>query len=136
MMYRKLGFAELAAAVLAVLRENTPYDVYDAVPDDAPSPFLFAEVAGKRDSSSKTTWKEIFTVNIHCIAEPSDARTQVYQMIHAAEEAMTTELSLPSGVECLLQSETGVQSMNLDETGEWHAVIGYEIMTSYGLKIK
>lgn len=136
MMYRKLGFAELAAAVLEVLRENTRYDVYDAVPEDAPSPFLFAEVVGKRDSSSKTTWKETFTVNIHCIAEPSDARTQVYQMIQEAEEAMTAPLSMPSGVECLLQSETGVQSMRMDDTGEWHAVIGYEIMTSYGLKIK
>ena len=41
MMYRKLGFAELAAAVLQVLRENTAYDVYDAVPEDAESPFLF-----------------------------------------------------------------------------------------------
>ena len=37
---------------------------------------------------------------------------------------------------CLRQTETGVQSMQLDETGEWHAVLGYEIMTSNGLKIK
>lgn len=62
MMYRKLGFAELAVAVLQVLRENTAYDVYDAVPEDAESPFLFAEVVGKRDSSSKTTWKETFVL--------------------------------------------------------------------------
>ena len=76
MMYRKLGFAELAAAVLQVLRENTAYDVYDAVPEDAESPFLFAEVVGKRDSSSKTTWKETFVLHIHCIAKPSRARTE------------------------------------------------------------
>ncbi len=136
MMYRKLGFAELAAAVLEVLRENSGFPVYDAVPDDAESPFLFAEVIGKRDSSSKTTWKETFTVNLHCIAKPSPARTEVYEMIQAAEEAMTAPLSMPRGVECLRQTETGVQSMQLDETGEWHAVLGYEIMTSNGLKIK
>ena len=82
MMYRKLGFAELAAGVLDVLRQNTGYDVYDAVPEDAESPFLFVEVVGKRDSSSKTTWKETFVVNIHCIAKPSPARTEVYEMIH------------------------------------------------------
>lgn len=136
MMYRKLGFAELAAAVLQVLRENTAYDVYDAVPEDAESPFLFAEVVGKRDSSSKTTWKETFVLHIHCIAKPSRARTEVYQMIQQAEEAMTAPLELPQGVECLTQTETGVQAMQLDETGEWHAVLGYEIMTSYGPKCK
>ena len=136
MMYRKLGFAELAAAVLQVLRENTAYDVYDAVPEDAESPFLLAEVVGKRDSSSKTTWKETFVVNIHCVAKPSPARTEVYEMIQKAEEAMTAPMQLPDGVECLLQAETGVQSMQLDETGEWHAVLSYEIMTSYGIKCK
>lgn len=136
MMYRKLGFAELAAGVLDVLRQNTGYDVYDAVPEDAESPFLFVEVVGKRDSSSKTTWKETFVVNIHCIAKPSPARAEVYEMIQRTEEAMTAPLVLPAGVECLLQTETGVQSMQLDETGEWHAVLGYEIMTSYGLKCK
>ena len=57
-------------------------------------------------------------------------------MIQRTEEAMTAPLVLPAGVECLLQTETGVQSMQLDETGEWHAVLGYEIMTSYGLKCK
>lgn len=136
MMYRKLGFAELAAAVLSLLRENTPYDVYDAVPEDAESPFLLAEVVGKRDSSSKTTWKETFVVNIHCVAKPSPARTEVYEMIQKAEEAMTAPMRLPDGVECLFQAETGVQSMQLDETGEWHAVLSYEIMTSYGIKCK
>lgn len=54
MMYRKLGFAELAVAVLQVLRENTAYDVYDAVPEDAESPFLFAEVVGKCELTRET----------------------------------------------------------------------------------
>ena len=82
-MYRKLGFAELAAALLGVLRRNTSYEVYDAVPENAASPFLFAEIVGKRDGSSKTTWKEVFSVNIHAIAKPSPARTEIYQMIQA-----------------------------------------------------
>lgn len=135
-MYRKLGFAELAAALLGVLRRNTPYDVYDAVPEDAASPFLFAEIVGKRNASSKTTWKEVFSVNLHCIAKPSPTRTEVYQMIQAVEEAMTVQLVLPEGIQCLMQTEAGVQSMQLDDTGEWHAVLSYEIMTSNGLKIK
>ena len=65
MMLRKAGFAEIAAAVLQNLRKNTGYACYDAVEKDTPSPFLFVEVVGKRDASSKTMFKEIFTVQIH-----------------------------------------------------------------------
>ena len=76
MMLRKAGFAEIAAAVLQNLRKNTGYACYDAVEKDTPSPFLFVEMVGKRDASSKTMFKEIFTVQIHAIATPSDARAK------------------------------------------------------------
>ena len=46
MMLRKVGFAEIAAAVLQNLRTNTDYACYDAVARDTPSPFLFVEVVG------------------------------------------------------------------------------------------
>ena len=88
-MLRKAGFAEIAAAVLQNLRKNTGYACYDAVEKDTPSPFLFVEVVGKRDASSKTMFKEIFTVQIHAIATPSDARTEIYSMIQSVEESLT-----------------------------------------------
>ncbi|MDO4156264.1 MAG: DUF5072 family protein [Oscillospiraceae bacterium] len=136
MMLRKVGFAEIAAAVLQNLRTNTSYSCYDAVARDTPSPFLFVEVVGKRDTSSKTLYKEVFTVQIHAIATPSDARTEIYGMIQAVEESMTERLSMPDGITLVLQTETGVQSLQQDETNEWHAVLSYEIMVSYGLKCK
>lgn len=136
MIIRKLGFAEAAAALLENLRKNTDYPCYDAVPDDAPSPFLYAEITGKRDSSSKTMLKETFLANVHCIAEPGDARTQIYQMIQAVEQSMTEEIELPPPITLVMQSETGVQSVQMDETNEWHAVIGFEITASYGWKVK
>lgn len=135
-MLRKVGFAEIAAALLQNLRKNTSYSCYDAVPENAPSPLLYAEVVGKRDTSSKTMFKESFTIHIHAIAAPSDARTEIYQMIQAVEEAMTEDLVLPEYVQNVLQTETGVQSFQKDETNEWHAVIGYEIMVCYGYKMK
>ena len=103
---------------------------------DTPSPFLFVEVVGKRDASSKTMFKEIFTVQIHAIATPSDARTEIYSMIQSVEESLTESLTLPDGITLVLQTETGVQSLQQDETNEYHAVISYEIMVSYGLKCK
>ena len=121
MMLRKAGFAEIAAAVLQNLRKNTGYACYDAVEKDTPSPFLF---------------KEIFTVQIHAIATPSDARTEIYSMIQSVEESLTESIMLPDGITLVLQTETGVQSLQQDETNEYHAVISYEIMVSYGLKCK
>lgn len=136
MMLRKLSFAEIAAGILQTLRTNTRYDCYDAVPQDSPSPLLFAEVVGKRDASSKTMYKEIFTVQVHAIASPGNARTEIYQMINAVEEALTESISTPEAVTLVLQTETGVQSFQQDETTEWHAVLAYEIMVSYGMKCK
>lgn len=57
-------------------------------------------------------------------------------MIQAVEESMTEPLSMPDGITLVLQTETGVQSLQQDETNEWHAVLSYEIMVSYGLKCK
>lgn len=136
MMMRKVGFAEIAAAVLQNLRINTNYACYDAVARDTPSPLLFVEVVGKRDASSKTMYKEVFTVQMHAIATPGNARTEIYSMIQTVEEAMTASLILPDGITLVLQTETGVQSLQQDETNEWHAVLSYEIMVSYGLKCK
>lgn len=136
MMHRKIGFAELAAAVLDTLRRNTAFPCYDAVPTDAPSPLLFAEVIGKRDASSKTMYKEIFTVQVHVVASPGDARTEIYQMIQQVEEALTEDIVLPEPITLVLQTETGVQSMQKEATNEWHAVLSYDFTVSYGWKCK
>lgn len=136
MMHRKIGFAELAAAVLNTLRRNTAFSCYDAVPTDAPSPLLFVEVIGKRDASSKTMYKEIFTVQVHAVASPGDARTEIYQMIQQVEEALTEDIALPEPITLVLQTETGVQSMQKEATNEWHAVLSYDLTVSYGWKCK
>ncbi len=135
-MLRKLGFAELAAAILEALRQRTPYPCYDAVPIDAPSPLVFVEVNGKADSSTKTMYKETFSVNIHLIAHPGEARTQIYQMIQDVEEALTQQVRLPPCITLILQTENGVNSFQQDETREWHAVLTYEFMVSYGFRVK
>ena len=136
MMLKKLGFTEIAAAILHTLRKHTKYPCYDAVPENAPSPLIFVEIVNKQDSSTKTMYKETFTAYLHAIAAPSDCRTEIYTMIHDIEETLTERIVLPPGVTNILQTETGVQALQQDETGEFHAVLGYEIMVSYGFKTK
>ncbi len=135
-MLRKLGFAELAKAILDALRERTPYPCYDAIPLNTPSPLVFVEVNGKEDSSTKTMYKETFSANVHLIANPNDARTEIYKMIQDVEEALTQQVRLPPCVTLILQTESGVNSFQQDETNEWHAVLTYEFMVSYGFRVK
>lgn len=135
-MYKQLGLTELISSIQKQVQENTSLKCYDAVPRDAKSPFYFAEVIGKRPAHTKTMWRDIFTVWIHAIAEPSESSVQVYNLIQKIEEALTDDLVLPEDVELLLQTNNGVQTIKTDETNEKHAVLAYEFTVCYGFKCK
>lgn len=136
MMRRKMGFAEMSSAILTALRERTPYPIYDAIPPDAPTPFIYVELTGKTDSSTKTMYKETFTASIHLLAKANPSRLEIYRMIQAVEEAMTKRVCVPPGITLVMQWETGVNSLKQDETGEWHGVLNYEFTVSYGFRTK
>lgn len=136
MAYRQLGLVELIAAIKARIESGTGITCYDAVPDNAESPFFFAEVVGKRPAHSKTMWRDIFTVRIHAIAEPGDSSVQIYELIQSLEEALTEDIILPEEFQLVMQTDNGVQTIKKDETGEKHAVLAYEFMVCYGFKCK
>ena len=46
------------------------------------------------------------------------------------------ELDLPDGFELLRQNQTGIQSLQKDESGEWHAIVTYDFKVAYGFKSK
>lgn len=135
-MYKQLGLVDLIAAIQKKVAERTGVPCYDAVPQNAPSPFYFAEVVGKRPAHSKTMWRDVFTVWIHVIAEPGKSSVQVYELIQQLEEVMTEEIILPEGFELVMQTNSGIQIIKTDETEEKHAVLGYEFMVCYGYKAK
>ncbi len=135
-MYTQLGLLDLIAAVQEKVEDKTGLKCYDAVPDNASSPFYFAEVVGKRPAHTKTMWRDIFTVWIHAIAEPTDSSVPVYRYIQMLEEALTEDIQLPEEFELVRQTNNGVQAIKTDETNEKHAVLAYEFMVCYGFKWK
>lgn len=135
-MYKQLGFVDLISAIQKKVKECTGIVCYDAVPQNAPSPFYFAEVVGKRPAHSKTMYRDVFTVWIHVIAEPGESSVQVYDLIQRLEEALTEDISLPEEFELIMQTNNGVQTIKTDETNEKHAVLSYEFMVCYGFKCK
>ena len=135
-MYKQLGLVDLISAIQKKVQDNTGTTCYDAVPDNAPSPFYFAEVIGKRPAHSKTMWRDIFTVWIHAIAEPGESSVQIYKLIQDLEEALSEDIELPEGFDLIMQTNNGVQTIKADETNEKHAVLAYEFMVCYGFKCK
>ena len=135
-MYKQLGLVDLISAIQKKVKERTGIVCYDAVPQNAPSPFYFAEVVGKRPAHSKTMYRDVFTVWIHVIAEPGESSVQVYDLIQRLEEALTEDISLPEEFELIMQTNNGVQTIKTDETNEKHAVLSYEFMVCYGFKCK
>lgn len=135
-MLRQLSLVDLQSAIQNKIEEKTKLPCYDAVPDNAPSPFYNAQIVGKRQENTKNMYCEVFTVWIHAIAESSNSSVPIYELIERLEEALSEEINLPSYVELIRQSELGLQSLQTDETNEKHAVIAYEIKVCYGFMAK
>lgn len=135
-MYKQLGLVDLIHGIQAKVEEKTGVKCYDAIPRNAPSPFYFAEVIGKRPAHTKTMYRDVYTVWIHAIAQPGDSSVQIYEMIQQLEEALTEDISLSEGFELILQVSNGVQTIKTDETNEKHAVLSFEFTVCYGFKCK
>ena len=135
-MYKQLGLVDLIHGIQAKVEEKTGVKCYDAVPRNAPSPFYFAEVIGKRPAHTQTMYRDVYTVWIHAIAQPGDSSVQIYEMTQRLEETLTEDISLPEGFELILQASNGVQTIKTDETNEKHAVLSFEFTVCYGFKCK
>lgn len=135
-MYKQLGLLDLIYAIQVKVEAKTKLRCYDAVPNNAPSPFYFAEVIAKRPAHTKTMYRDVFTVWIHAVAEPGQSSVRIYELIQLLEESLTEDIILPEGFEMILQTNNGVQRIKTDETNEKHAVLAFEFTVCYGFKCK
>ena len=137
MALKRLGIVDLVAAIQKRI-ESTGKRAYDHVPMNAESPFYFVEVVQQRPANSKTMYREIYTVWVHCIAKAEDNGSSVgiNNLIQDLQEAMTEDINLPEHYILVMQTDAGLQSKQTDETGEHHAVCVFEFMVSYGFMTK
>lgn len=136
MPYQKLSPVALVAAVKNKIESCTNIDCYDAVPDNAESPFYYAEIARILPANTKTMFRDNYTVWIHCIAEQGDSSVGVYNLIEKLQEALSEDITLPEPFELIMQTDGGVQTIKTDESGEKHAVTIFDFMICYGFKSK
>lgn len=136
MAYQKLSPVTLVAAVQDKIETLTDLRCYDHVPMNEESPLYFAEITRIQPANSKTMFRDVYSVAIHCIAEESPSSVGVYNLIENLQSALSEDITLPEPFELVMQTDNGVQTIKTDESGEKHAIVNFDFMVSYGFMCK
>ena len=136
MAYQKLSPVTLIAAVQEKVEALTGLRCYDHVPLNEASPLYFAEITRIQPANSKTMYRDVYSVAIHCIAEESPSSVGVYNLIENLQSALSEDITLPEPFELVMQTDNGVQTIKTDESGEKHAIVNFDFMVSYGFMCK
>ena len=136
MAYQKLSPVTLIAAVQKKVEALTELRCYDHVPLNEESPLYFAEITRIQPANSKTMFRDVYSVAIHCIAEESPSSVGVYNLIENLQSALSEDISLPEPFTLVMQTDNGVQTIKTDESGEKHAIVNFDFMVSYGFMCK
>lgn len=136
MAYQKLSPVTLVAAVQDKIEALTKLRCYDHVPLNEASPLYFAEITRIQPANSKTMYRDVYSVAIHCIAEESPSSVGVYNLIENLQSALSEDIALPEPFELVMQTDNGVQTIKTDESGEKHAIVNFDFMVSYGFMCK
>lgn len=136
MAYQKLSPVTLIAAVQDKVESLTDLRCYDHVPLNEESPLYFAEIIRIRPANSKTMFRDVYSVAIHCIAEESPSSVGVYNLIENLQSALSEDIILPEPFTLVMQTDNGVQTIKTDESGEKHAVVNFDFMVCYGFMCK
>ena len=136
MAYQKLSPVSLIAAVQDKVEALTGLRCYDHVPLNEASPLYFAEITRIQPANSKTMYRDVYSVAIHCIAEESPSSVGVYNLIENLQSALSEDITLPEPFELVMQTDNGVQTIKTDESGEKHAIVSYDFTVCYGFICK
>lgn len=136
MAYQKLSPVTLIAAVQEKVESLTELRCYDHVPLNEESPLYFAEIIRIQPANSKTMFRDVYSVAIHCIAEESPSSVGVYNLIENLQSALSEDIILPEPFTLVMQTDNGVQTIKTDESGEKHAIVSYDFTVCYGFICK
>ena len=116
MAYQKLSPVTLIAAVQEKVEALTGLRCYDHIPLNEASPLYFAEITRIQPANSKTMFRDVYSVAIHCIAEESPSSVGVYNLIENLQSALSEDIILPEPFTLVMQTDNGVQTIKTDES--------------------
>lgn len=137
LMYQKLSFTSVLAAIIQKVEQNTGLRCYDGIPKDAKMPYYHVQMIGTIPEPSKTMQKDRYQVVIHVFADaPNSSSVPIFEAIQKLEEALTEDIELPGDYEVTLQIPNGLSQILDEEDGTKHAVLGYDFVVFSGYKVK
>lgn len=132
----QLNFVTVMAAIITLLETETGHRCYDSIPKNAPLPHYWPEFFSQEPLPSKTFLRDRFTLYLHAFAAGGSS-VPIFDLINKAATALAKQqIVLPDGYDVLLQSPFGVQRILEDDDESKHAVMGYRIDITYGMKCK
>ena len=136
MMYTQLSLKDLVKAVRARIEAGSGLRCYDVVPADETPPYCYVQVTRTAPADTKTMYCKSYDVWVHVISDETASHVPIYTYVEAVQEAMTQEIELPEPFYLVTQIDTGLQTLQTEETGSSHAIIGFSFKISYGYKVK
>lgn len=137
-MIKRLSILNLHIAIKNLIEDYSSLKLVDGVKENEPSPFTFFEIVDMQPDNSKTMFVDKFTIHIHIISKSEKNMSSVshYENIQAIEEVFTKRMELNEPYDIFRQSNDGMITNMMEETGERHAVLSFSFWVSYGFKAK
>lgn len=137
-MLRRLSILDMHAAIKSLIERYSNLRCLDGIGVNEPSPFTYLEIFEKRPDNTKTMFVDKFTIHVHIIskAEENDSSIPHYANIEQIEEVFTKRMQLPDPFDLFRQSNEGLVTSFVEETGERHAVLAFSFWVSYGFRVK
>lgn len=136
-MLKRLSMAEFLGCLIDHVEERTGLSCYDD-PNNKKSPFYSVQLVRSEPANTKTEFRDVYQVWIHCISAPANpfSNAPVLALVQALEEAMTDDMELPDPFCVQRQDYGGLQTLKKDESGEGHAVLSFDFNVRYGFRCK
>ncbi len=134
-MLKKVGFKKLISAVQDNINRNAGIVCCDVIPENGQGPYCFIRQIDKSSKKIKPVYIETFSIQI-CVVPGNGEDEDLFAVVHKVEEGLTEEISLPEGVELLLQAGKELSVLCGDEMTKRQAELIYEFKVVYPLEEK
>lgn len=131
----KIPLVTLMASVIDRIRAEG-VECFDQVPLNQALPFSYVEVIRQEPANTKTFMADRYILWIHTWADGSSGSKKIAQSVDKVQDALLTEITVPTAFRLVSQSFNGLIQLFQEETKEKHAVQELEMLIAYGCRTK
>lgn len=136
-MEKRLSFIVLKRAVIDLIKKNTVYDIFDAVPKDYQGVHYAIGQITHEPVRHKTMHRTQFMVPIHIFTPPDNGSSLLMdKAIVELEEALTEFVDLPEEYQLVHQEVANMAPAYEMEDGYKQSILTFQFDVFHGYKMK